>query len=258
MSRWNAAARHLVLSALAGGILLVLALWLWYPPVILGITGAARIATLAALLVVLSGPLLTLLVFRTGKAGMRFDLVVIGLVQASLLGYGLFTLAQGRPLFLVGAVDRFEVVRANELSGADLAEAPQALRRPAWSGPRWVAVQLPEDAQAREQAVFDSLSGRDLHLRPRYYVPVAQALPTLRDRGLSVATLLPHLDAADQRRLQRALGDGNAATTRVLPVVAGAESALVLLGDADVPGPLLRIDPWPAQAAVQQADPARP
>lgn len=258
MSRWNAAARHLLLTALVGGALLGLALWLWYPAALVQATGAARIAALAALVVLLSGPLLTLLVFRAGKAGMRFDLVVIALVQAGLLGYGLYTLAQGRPVFVVGAVDRFEVVRANELTDADLAQAPEAFRSPGWTGPRWVAVQLPEDPKAREQAVFESLSGRDLHLRPRYYVPVAQAMTDLRARALPVANLLPHLQANDRSRLLDALRGGDPSAIRALPVVAGAESVLVLLAVGEAPGPLVRVDPWAAQDAAEKSGAATP
>lgn len=258
MSRWNAAARHLLLTALVGGALLGLALWLWYPAALLQATGAARIAGLAALVVLLSGPLLTLLVFRAGKAGMRFDLVVIALVQAGLLGYGLYTLAQGRPVFLVGAVDRFEVVRANELSDVDLAQAPEAFRSPGWTGPRWVAVHVPDDPKAREQAVFESLSGRDLHLRPRYYVPVAQVMGDLRARALPVAELLPHLEEAHRSRLLDALGRGDPSATYALPVVAGAESVLVLLHGREGTGKLVRVDPWAARTAVESADAATP
>ena len=37
------------------------------------------------------GPLLTLIVFRAGKPGMKFDLAVIGLVQVAALAYGTAT-----------------------------------------------------------------------------------------------------------------------------------------------------------------------
>lgn len=40
---------------------------------------------------------------------------MIILIQLSALSYGLYSIAQGRPVWLVYNVDRFELVRNNEI-----------------------------------------------------------------------------------------------------------------------------------------------
>ncbi|HRI56916.1 MAG TPA: hypothetical protein PK170_07450, partial [Anaerolineae bacterium] len=66
------------------------------------------------------------------------------------------------------------------------------------------------------------------------------------------------LQANDRSRLLDALRGGDPSAIRALPVVAGSESVLVLLGNEEEPGPLVRVDPWAAQAAAGSAVPATP
>jgi len=40
----------------------------------------------------------TLIIFKAGKKGLVFDLWVIAILQASFLAYGVFTLAESRPV----------------------------------------------------------------------------------------------------------------------------------------------------------------
>ncbi len=53
---------------------------------------------------------LGLSVYKEGKKTLKFDLSVIILIQIAALCYGVFSIEQGRPAWLVFNVDRFELV----------------------------------------------------------------------------------------------------------------------------------------------------
>ena len=67
------------------------------------------------------GPLLTLIVYKQGKPGLKFDLSFIAAVQVAALIYGSYTLHSERPHFLVFAIDRVTLVA---LSGIDESSMP--------------------------------------------------------------------------------------------------------------------------------------
>ncbi|MBL0165373.1 MAG: hypothetical protein IPP82_17465 [Xanthomonadales bacterium] len=88
-------------------------------------------------------------------------------------------IAQARPVFIVAAVDRFEVVSANTLDAAELAKGSEPeFRQLSWSGPRLVAAKLPVDADKRSDLLFSSLAGKDIQAFPEFYVAYAEEAPT--------------------------------------------------------------------------------
>src|SRR5688572_25117692 len=134
MSRWKAGCIHLALSALVILSLLGLVLWLWYPPALLHMSGVDRLIVLIAVVDLTVGPVLTTVVYRAGKPGLRFDLTVIACLQLLLLGYGMTVLSKTRPVYLVGAIDRFELVTAKDISEEDIALASPPYRTLSWTG----------------------------------------------------------------------------------------------------------------------------
>lgn len=245
MGRLKAALIHLAISFAVIGSIVLLVLWLWYPQALLRMSGTGRIIAILASVDIIAGPLLTFIVYRANKSSLRFDLTVIALLQAGLLGYGLWTLAQGRPVYMVGAVDRIELVRAADIAPQDLAEAAPGYGHLSWTGPRWVGIHVEDTPQARAQALEDSLSGRDLPVRPSYYVPFDQVLPELKSRSRPLAELLPLLGEAERRRVEAAVGRVEPAPARYLPVNSPFGAAIALLGERGEVVGLVDADPWP-------------
>ena len=66
------------------------------------------------------GPLLTLIVYRAGKPGLRFDLTVIGVVQASCLAVGVWIVHGERPLAIVYVDGSFYSVTAQSFREIDV------------------------------------------------------------------------------------------------------------------------------------------
>ena len=190
MSRWKAAGIHLSISVLIGLIVLTLLFVVWYPAPYFQATGGLDLTLILLGIDLVLGPLLTLIVFKAGKPGLKFDLAVIITLQAAALVYGLHVITSARPAYIVGAVDRFVVVAANEIEPADLADArdPQ-FASISWTGPRLVAARLPTDPQERSELAFSGFAGRDVQNLPRYYVEYAEEAGNLLTRAKPLADL---------------------------------------------------------------------
>lgn len=176
LTRWHASGAHLLISAGIAAVMLTLMLIVWYPPPLFQAAGGNDLALILIGVDVVIGPLLTLVVFKPGKRGLKFDLAVIAVFQLAALAYGAHVIHLARPAFIVFVKDRFEVVAAVELRPERLAAARFAqFRKPPLTGPMLVGGEWPKD-QAEQQMLLDAnLAGEDLQHFPKYYVPYEQS-----------------------------------------------------------------------------------
>lgn len=189
-SRWQAAGTHLLIClAIAAGVV-TLMLAVWYPRPLFEAAGGNDLLLIVVGVDVVLGPLLTLIVFKSGKPGMAFDLAAIGIVQLAALAYGGYVVALARPAFIVFVKDRFELAIAAELDPVELAAAkyPQ-FRAPPWGGPLLAAADLPSDPAERKKVIDAALAGLDLQQFPRYYVPYEQRAKQVLASAETVARL---------------------------------------------------------------------
>ena len=172
MTRWHAAGAHLLISALIAAGVLGVMLALWYPPPLFQAMGGAGLAFIVIGVDVVMGPALTLVVFRRGKKGLKFDLAVIGALQLAALAYGCHIVELARPAFLVFVKDQFEVCTVANLEPERLAEAryPE-FRSPSWSGPVLAYGQWPTEYEDQRRMFLATLAGWDLQHFPKYYAP---------------------------------------------------------------------------------------
>ncbi|HTY99242.1 MAG TPA: hypothetical protein VMB75_05375, partial [Rhodocyclaceae bacterium] len=160
ISRYKAAAIHLTLSAAIAAGALAAMLALWYPPPLFGAMGGKELIVLIVGVDVCIGPLMTLIVFDTRKKELVFDLAVIAALQLCALGYGAYAMAEGRPVFVVFAQDRFVVVSAAELEPEAIAKAARPeFRSLSLTGPVWVAADMPTDGGELADIFFARLAG---------------------------------------------------------------------------------------------------
>lgn len=175
MSRWKASAIHLGISAAIALVVLAVIYLVWYPAPYFTVMGGDKLVLLITGVDVVLGPLITLIIFRAGKKGLKFDLSVIAFLQATALAYGVSVVAQGRPVYLVYAVNRFNVVSAADLDQADIDRVtrPEYKALP-WLGPVTVGARKPADVKESNRIVFAMSEGKDLQHFPQHYVPYAE------------------------------------------------------------------------------------
>jgi len=190
MTRWRAAGIHLLISACIAAAMLALMLAFWYPPPLFEAMGGTGLALILVGVDVVLGPTLTLVVFRAGKRGLKFDLTAIGACQVAALLYGCHVVEVARPAFIVLVKDQFQVATVAQLEPEQLAQAryPQ-FRSPSWSGPVWVYGEWPKDFEAQQQLVFAGLAGFDLQHFPRHYAPYEQGRADILGRAQPLAAV---------------------------------------------------------------------
>lgn len=143
ISRQRAAAIHLLISAVIFSGVIVPLLIMWYPPPLFFADGGWEVVKIAFGVDIVIGPLLTLLVFKSGKKGLKFDLSAIALMQFGALAWGVHLMQQQHPLFLAFAEDRFGTV-----TRAQVGESKRPLDELLKLGddrPVRVLVKLPDD-----------------------------------------------------------------------------------------------------------------
>src|SRR5690554_3622707 len=172
MSRWKASAIHFAISATVATGVLVLFLLVWYPPPLFQADGGFRLLRTILIVDVVLGPLLTLVVFKSGKKGLKFDLWVIGTLQVLALVYGVNVAFQARPAWIAVMPHRATVVHANEVYEPE--QSGRYARAPLW-GPEPVAVEEPKDPETRQALLDEFLSGiPDIDFRPAFYRPLTE------------------------------------------------------------------------------------
>lgn len=247
MSRWKAAAIHVSISIAIGLLSAALIFGVWYPPPYSRATGALELVVLLMGIDLVLGPLITLVVFKSGKKGMRFDLCVIALLQTCALVYGMSVVMRARPVFIVGEIDRFVLVAASDLDKADIAQATQAeFRHLPWTGPRIVGAEIPTDTASRNALIFSGTAGKDIDKFPKYYVDYARVAAKLLKHAKPLDALRKrHPEATPLLESWLHKHPRNAADAVWLPLVAPRNDLTMLLDrhSGDTLG-ALPIDPW--------------
>jgi hypothetical protein len=120
VTRKQAFLTHLTISMVIFFVLLYLIVYEWYPSYYFHIDGGYRgIATIFFVDVVL-GPVLTLIVFKPGKPGLKLDMTVIILLQAIALSWGIKSVYMERPMLTVFYDGKFSCMSYAETSDFDL------------------------------------------------------------------------------------------------------------------------------------------
>ena len=86
-----------MLSFAVATAVLAFMLSLWYPGPLFEAAGGDRLVFILVAVDVTLGPLITLVIFKAGKKGLKFDLAVIASLQLAALVYGMHTVYVARP-----------------------------------------------------------------------------------------------------------------------------------------------------------------
>lgn len=201
----HAASWHALCSLGVALLAAVVVFGLWYPYPYRELSGGRELFLLVVAVDVVCGPLLTMVIFNPAKSRAELwrDLGLVVLIQLGALGYGLHTVWQVRPLFLVQEVDRFKVIAGPVLDEAAVAALPAALQPHWWKSPITVAIREPKDTKERNKVMFDSIQGgRDYAERADFYLPYEgeAALKSLKRAKPLMLFLEKHPDQQDAAR----------------------------------------------------------
>ncbi len=167
---------HLFISFLIALLVVGLVFFIWYPAPLAKAVGVTHIFLMMLTIDVIVGPLLGLLVYKEDKKSLKFDLTIIIAIQISALLYGIYSIEQGRPVWIVYSVDRFELVRKNEIILENINHVKPQFQQLSWLKPQFVATQFAQDVKQRNDDMFaEVLGGISLAQKPERYVDFSQA-----------------------------------------------------------------------------------
>ncbi len=152
-------------------IFLVLAYWIivdWYPLPFFHTDGGWQGIRIIAGVDLVIGPLLTLIVFKPGKPGLKLDLTLIGLAQVIALTWGIWVTYTERPVAVVYTLKYFTPVSAKVLAKVGITR--QDLTTYGDKLPVPIYVNLPQDLAAQQKYLVRAISsGTPLYLFSELY-----------------------------------------------------------------------------------------
>jgi hypothetical protein len=244
--RARAAGLHFTLSLTVATLAFLVVYYVWFPGVLFDGAGGRDLLQLIFFVDVTLGPLLTFIVYVPKKKGLVLDLAIIATLQLAALAYGLNTVFQGRPVYIVFVQDRFELARASDISAEELAKVRGTpLERLPLDGPKLMGARLPTDPDEQFRISQAAMAGGpDLFGYPRYYRPYAE----VRDAVLKASSPLTELrryNAHETVERELARAGRPASELRFVPMRSGKRDLTVLVdartGDYVMP---IALRPW--------------
>lgn len=248
--RSAAGAVHLLASFFVAACCAALVFGLWYPFPYSQLAGGQELFFLVVIVDIVCGPLLTFLVCGSFKSRreLLFDIAVIVTLQVAALCYGLYSIAQARPIFLAFEGDQFRVVSVPDVQVVDINSAPESLRDFSFTGPVLIGVRLasPSDSDFLE-SIRLALNGVPPAFRPSRWVGFDSQSRNVAEKAKPLAGLRVKYPYAQSVIDEGVLSSGFAEDQLgYLPLSVGANSAWVVvvsLSDG-LPRLYLPLDGW--------------
>ena len=197
MTRTQAFLIHLGISAVIYLGLLYLIIFIWYPQPYFAADGGWQGIRLVTGIDMVLGPLLTLIVFKVGKPGLKFDLALIGILQTAALVWGTWTIYDQRTAMVTFAADTFFTMNTELVDRAG--DRPKAMLAAADREPVYAIVALPADPRAG-RALLKKLGPKPLYLLGEAYVPLEKSkLDYIFAQNINVRSMVQN--AGDKQKI---------------------------------------------------------
>lgn len=233
--------KHLTLSFIIALVVLGVVFYCWYPTPLAKAVGVTDIILMLFAIDIIVGPLLGLLVYKEHKKTLKFDLIVIILIQISALMYGIYSLEQGRPAWIVYNVDRFELVRKNEIINEHIEKAQPQYKHPSLLKPQYVMVEVATDIQKRQADLFtEVLGGVSLSQMPDRYIEFDNKALVQGKNILNIRKLYEYNEALSVRKIL----DDSPTAVGFVPLKASQIDMTVLLDAQGKPLAIVDLRPW--------------
>ncbi|MGS2717757.1 hypothetical protein ACVBE9_06270 [Eionea flava] len=162
---------HALVSAVALTAVLLWVFIVWFPSPFAEMLRIDNFFLIIAIVDFCLGPLITLVIYNPLKSQkeLLFDYIIITLLQVGVLLYGLYTLSESRPVYVVFVKDRLEVVVAGDFDAERLAKSSLLEYKvlPHF-GPRSICSNRPQTPEETNHLLF---SGYDVQHMPKYFRP---------------------------------------------------------------------------------------
>ena len=181
---------HLLISLVIALFVMGFVFFVWYPAPLATAVGVTHIFLMLLVIDVILGPLLGLLVYKEGKKTLKMDLSIIILIQIIALIYGVYSIAQARPVWIAFNYDRFELVRNNEIKVEHVKQALPRYQQPTWLQAEYVGLKQATDPQELQiEQMGAMLNGISLAQYPERYIPLEQVSEQMKMKAYALSEL---------------------------------------------------------------------
>lgn len=188
--RLNFFSKHLIFSLLLAIVIVLWIFLIWYPAPLAKATDVTHLFLMMIAIDVIIGPALGFLVYKEAKKTLNFDLTVIIALQLSALCYGIYHIAEGRPVWIVYNVDRFELIRKNDIVENNIQNILPIYRETSLFRPKFVATEFSKNTAERNQNMFEEvLGGISIAQRPERYIPLEKVRSKINQKSQKIALL---------------------------------------------------------------------
>lgn len=255
MTKLQAFFGHLCLSLAVVGTVCAIIFFVWYPHPYFEAKGAWNVLRVLLSVDLVVGPVLTLILYRHGKRGLKIDMTFVAVVQIVALVYGTSVIYGERPYFAVFAVDRFEVIAKHEVD-LETATDPRVLEKP-FIGPRLVVALRPTTTEGMQKLLDDVIfNGKpDIERRPEFWSPYEDQTPHVLERVVDLAKLAASPNNEDGRIERFLKRSGRAMHELAYVPLIGQDRDFAFVVDKQTGQPLdiIDVNPWlklPAAASA--------
>ena len=230
MSRFKAFAIHFSISLLIFFFLLYFILVQWYPEPLFSTDGGWKVIRIIIGVDLILGPLLTLIVFKTGKPGLKFDLTMIALVQVLALSWGVWTTYNERPAAVIYTLDFFTPVPAYQL--AEQGITAKELKQFGDTWPILIYIDVPKEKLS--EILSESMQAKKpLYLLSKYYKKFGkEQAAVLKENSMNIEKYVE--DKPELKKLyQRSLVTSTAKTNISYLALHSREKWVTIIFDLD-------------------------
>jgi len=197
VSKLKAFSVHLGISAAIIAVYLMLVFMVWYPYPYFMIEKVWDVIRIVVSVDIFIGPLLTLVVYRVGKASLKFDLSAIVVVQLIALLWGVSVTYNQRPVYSVLVNDIFSVVSASEIDLGSVSDP--VLKNSPWAGPRLVYLDVPyTNEEYVKQGKENLATGQKFAYYTQFYRPFVTQKDVLFERAVDIRQRMKEFADLDQ------------------------------------------------------------
>jgi hypothetical protein len=228
----KAMAWHFLGSLLVATVMAALVFGVWFPHPFRSLAGGTELFFIVMMVDIVCGPLLTFVLFNPAKPKRELfvDLSLVVVLQLAALAYGIGTVYQARPLYLVFEIDRFKVIALADVDAQELAKLPESLKPQFFKGPQLAGLRE-ATKEEREKVMFESAQGgRDYGERPNFYATydVSNATKAYQKAKPLENFAKKHPNKQTEIDQLRGQSGASAAQLRYLPIIARQDWVAVL------------------------------
>lgn len=224
--RLKAFTYHLLASVVIAIISLYVVFIVWHPAPLAQAVGVTLVFVIMLGIDMVLGPVLTLIVAKQGKKLLKLDMAVIIFLQLAAYGYGMYNIANSRPVYIAFDTSRFEVVQANQIPKESLEQAETPYSNLGWGAPEYVSVRAVKNDEERSERLFSELkTGVAPSKQPDLYEPLNNQWAIITAKAHQLTELSENNSTQSIEKLK----DDYPSVTGWLPLLAYEQDMVVLI-----------------------------